>query len=187
MLRSLIVNLDESLERQRPRARAIAERGATLPRLQRLDEAALWSRQAVSVFVGWSDFHLVTLLLEARAVAVANAAATILHFDINSDWVHFHLGSPLNSWVSSAARLPGVKKVNYHRRRRQRHRPRMIERGRSAADCRRGLDLYGRSALDGVTEAPLHQPRASPDHVVADALLAAAPLRPMALFETLAA
>lgn len=86
------------------------------PMLQRLSDRLAQVLPAEAgpavVFAGSGDFHHITPILLARAIAAAEEpAVTVLHFDNHPDWVTFEPGAHCGSWVGRAARLPRVAKV----------------------------------------------------------------------------
>lgn len=130
-MRPVILQLDESLERQATLERRVLERGGCVLGARDLGPALrLWSRSATLdalrrriaqlvpargeaevVFAGSGDFHHVTPLLLERAVAAAGEPLTVLHFDNHPDWVRFAQGRHCGSWVGRAARMDGVARV----------------------------------------------------------------------------
>lgn len=130
-MRPVILQLDESLERQSTLERTALERGGRVIAARDLGPALrLWSRSgtldrlrrriadmlplrggADVVFAGSGDFHHVTPLLLERAVAEAGEPVTLLHFDNHPDWVRFAQGRHCGSWVGRAARMDGVARV----------------------------------------------------------------------------
>ncbi|MBT9470830.1 MAG: arginase [Phenylobacterium sp.] len=95
-----------------PELRLWAREGA-LQRLRlRLAESLPIEAGAALVFSGSGDFHHITPLLLARAIAAAGMPpVTVVHFDNHPDWVRFGPGLHCGSWVGRAARLPHVAKV----------------------------------------------------------------------------
>ncbi len=62
-------------------------------------------------FTGSGDFHHVSVLLMARAIAAAGGPVTVLHFDNHPDWVRFSRGVHCGSWVGRAVRLGAVQRL----------------------------------------------------------------------------
>ncbi|THD80483.1 MAG: arginase [Phenylobacterium sp.] len=130
-MRPVILQLDESLERQPALEAGVRARGGRVLRARDLGPALrLWSRDATLdvlkrrlkaelpshreaevVFAGSGDFHHVTPLMLERAIAAAGEPVTVIHFDNHPDWVRFARGRHCGSWVGRAARLPGVARV----------------------------------------------------------------------------
>ncbi|HEX3699764.1 MAG TPA: hypothetical protein VHV27_03730 [Phenylobacterium sp.] len=130
-MRPLILQLDESLERQPAFEAGARARGGRVLAARDLGPALrLWSRDATLdvlkrrmkaelpvcgeaevVFAGSGDFHHVTPLMVERAAAAAREPVTLIHFDNHPDWARFARGRHCGSWVGRAARLPGVKRV----------------------------------------------------------------------------
>jgi hypothetical protein len=130
-VRPLILQLDDSLERQGMLACMVRESGgqvlgardlgpalrlwsraSTLAKLRRrLGEVTTPTAEALLVFAGSGDFHHITPLLIERAAAAAAEPLTVLHFDNHPDWVRQARGRHCGSWMGEAARLPGVAKV----------------------------------------------------------------------------
>jgi hypothetical protein len=130
-MRPVILQLDESLERQAALEAGVRARGgrvmpardlgpslrlwsrdATLDQLKRRLKAELPTRgEAEVVFAGSGDFHHVTPIMLERAIAATSAPVTLVHFDNHPDWVRFARGRHCGSWVGRAARLPGVARV----------------------------------------------------------------------------
>jgi hypothetical protein len=130
-VRPLILQLDDSLERQGMLACMVRENGgqvlgardlgpamrlwcraSTLAKLRRrLGEITAPAVDGLLVFAGSGDFHHITPLLIERAAAAAAEPLTVLHFDNHPDWVRHGRGRHCGAWVGEAARLPGVVKV----------------------------------------------------------------------------
>ncbi|RAK58428.1 arginase [Phenylobacterium hankyongense] len=129
-MRSMILQLDGSLERQTELQRAALQGGGRILAARDLGPALrLWSTaqtladlrqrlktcppepQAEVVFAGSGDFHHVTPLLIERAVAAYGGPITVLHFDNHPDWVRQAQGRHCGSWVGRAARMEGVARV----------------------------------------------------------------------------
>jgi len=62
-------------------------------------------------FTGSGDFHHVSLLLMARAIAESGGPVTVIHVDNHPDWVRFARGLHCGSWVGRAVRLRGVQRL----------------------------------------------------------------------------
>lgn len=130
-MRPAILALDDALEPQaRLRDAVRLDGGRTLGARDLGPKMRLWSRAATLaalkarlaaalpleaepelVFAGSGDFHHVTPLLLARAIARFGGPVTVLHFDNHPDWVRHAPGRHCGSWVGPAARLDGVARV----------------------------------------------------------------------------
>jgi arginase family enzyme len=130
-MRPAILQLDDSLSRQPGLEQGVRERGGRTLLAGDLGPALrLWTRAATLetladrlraslpagnhpdvVFAGSGDFHHVTPLLIARAIARFGGPVTVLHFDNHPDWVRHAPGRHCGSWVGRAARLEGVARV----------------------------------------------------------------------------
>jgi hypothetical protein len=130
-MRPVILQLDDAFERQPALETGVLAHGgrmlaardlgpalrlwsraSTLGELRRRIEACLPMRgEAEVVFAGSGDFHHVTPLLLARAVAAAGEPVTLVHFDNHPDWVRHAPGRHCGSWVGRAARLDRVARV----------------------------------------------------------------------------
>lgn len=62
-------------------------------------------------FMGSGDFHHISTYLLARALALHDESATLIHFDNHPDWVKFDKGTHCGSWINRALEYPQVKKV----------------------------------------------------------------------------
>ncbi|WP_304165562.1 hypothetical protein [Phenylobacterium aquaticum] len=174
-MRPVILRLDDALDAQSDFARAVEGLGGRRLEARDLGPAMrLWSpaarlgdlrdrlgqdlpatERADLVFAGSGDFHHVSPLLIARAIAAAGGPVTVIHFDNHPDWIRFARGRHCGSWVGEAARLPGVAKV--------------ITLGVCSPDIGRGrarqgdvallgsgqLELYAWQAPDGAAEVVL--------------------------------
>lgn len=131
-MRAVLLHLDDAMTNQVRLRKAVVSGGGRLLDYRDIGPALrLWSRPLALdrlrarlaaalppafgpalVFSGSGDFHHVTPLLIARALAASDApAVTVLHFDNHPDWVRFGPGAHCGSWVGDAARLTGVAKV----------------------------------------------------------------------------
>jgi Arginase family len=62
-------------------------------------------------FAGSGDFHHVSILLMARAIAATGGPVTVIHFDNHPDWVRFARGVHCGSWVARAVRMSAVQRL----------------------------------------------------------------------------
>src|ERR1700674_720503 len=131
-MRLYLLHLDDALESQPDFLRACGKSGAQ--HIRTMEDGGtirLWGRQtALDVFraklaeqlggdqdeprlcfMGSGDFHHVTPLLLATALAKHSGHVTVIHFDNHPDWVKFENGMHCGSWINSALEHPKVEKI----------------------------------------------------------------------------
>jgi hypothetical protein len=62
-------------------------------------------------FIGSGDFHHVSPLLLASALAQCSEPVTLIHFDNHPDWFRFEKGTHCGSWINRALKRPEVQKI----------------------------------------------------------------------------